>query len=172
MSLSATSALLIKMSVVSVAKKLPLTRACALLDMHGVAVSHAGLSPADVAVPCACLELRTPLSGVTYTHVWCYGHPCLELRTPCSELRTPLTGVTDIPVWSYVHPCLVFRTPLSGATDPLSGSLPTSRRMKYWSLGIRHCSVRFIAEPAALSLDILLELSGKERKFLDSISSF
>jgi len=165
-----------------------------LLDLHGVAVSHAGLSSADVAVPCACLELRTPLSGVTYTHVWCYGHPCLELRTPCSELRTPLTGVTDIPVWSYVHPCLelrtpltgvtdipvwsyvhpclVFRTPLSGATDPLSGSLPTSRRMKYWSLGIRHCSVRFIAEPAALSLDILLELSGKERKFLDSISSF
>jgi len=118
MSLSATSALLIKMSVVSVAKKkLPLTRACALLDLHGVAVSHAGLSPADVAVPCACLELRTPLSGVTYTHVWCYGHPCPELRTPCPELRTPQTGVTDIPVWSYVHPCLVFRTPLSGATD-------------------------------------------------------
>jgi len=123
---------------------LPLTRACALLDLHGVAVSHAGLSPADVAVPCACLELRTPLSGVTYTHVWCYGHPCPELRTPCPELRTPQTGVTDIPVWSYVHPCLELRTPLTGVTDipvwsyvhpclvfrtPLSGATDTPVRI-------------------------------------------
>jgi len=112
-----------------------------------------------------CQELRTPMSGVTDTPVQSCEHPVRSYVHPRLVLRTSLSGVTYTRVWCFVHPCLVLRT-------PLSGSLPTSRRMKYWSLGIRHCSVRFIAEPVALSLDILLELSGKERKFLDSISSF